>query len=92
MVLREVYSSEAPPQGSRAGQDARQHPFAVRALVTAMDSKKKTDTAREFRGPPALLLEQIHGDLFSISPSGSLGLIGISEGCAFFFLLNYSWQ
>lgn len=53
-----------------------------------MDSRKKMHAVKEFRGPLALLLEQIHGDLFSISPSGSLGLIGISEGCAFFSLLK----
>lgn len=44
-----------------------------------MDSRKKTHAVKESRGPPALLFEQIHGDLFSVSPSGSLGLIGISE-------------
>jgi hypothetical protein len=51
-----------------------------------MDSRKKPHAVRVFRGPAARLLEQIHGDLFAISPSGNLGLIGISQGCAFFFL------
>lgn len=50
-----------------------------------MTSREKTHAGTEFRGLLCLLSVQIHRDLFSLSLSGSLGFIDISEGCAFFF-------
>lgn len=73
---------------ARRALSTKPHPLVASTRLAVMDSRKKTHAGTEFRGLLSLLPVQIHGDLFSVTPSGSLCLIGISESCAFFFFFK----